>query len=168
MSNSLRSFRLWPARFLYPWDSLGKNTGVGYHALLQRISQPRDWAHVSCVSCTTGRFFTSEPSGKPWKNKVMLIIKTEENWIHVDNCMVLVLSVWFKWGYRHCLFLEIRLTLSFLWEEGIKPKGKVCQTIRQSSKEPPFVATECLYPYFFNIKDRRKAFLGEYDEQENI
>ena len=29
--------RLWPVRFLYPWDSLGKNTGVGCHFLLQGI-----------------------------------------------------------------------------------------------------------------------------------
>ena len=28
---------LWPAWFLCPWDSPGKNTGVDYHALLQGI-----------------------------------------------------------------------------------------------------------------------------------
>ena len=27
----------WPARLLYPWNSLVKNTGVGSHSLLQRI-----------------------------------------------------------------------------------------------------------------------------------
>ena len=27
----------WPARFLCPWDSPGRNTGVGCHFLLQRI-----------------------------------------------------------------------------------------------------------------------------------
>ena len=35
MSDSLRSYRLWPSRLLCPWDSPGKNTGVGCHALLQ-------------------------------------------------------------------------------------------------------------------------------------
>ena len=29
---SLWPYRLYPARFLCPWDSPGKNTGVGYHA----------------------------------------------------------------------------------------------------------------------------------------
>ena len=29
-------------RLLWPQDSLGKNTGVGCHALLQGSSQPRD------------------------------------------------------------------------------------------------------------------------------
>ena len=28
---------LWPTSLLYPWDSPGKNTGVGCHALLQGI-----------------------------------------------------------------------------------------------------------------------------------
>ena len=37
MSNSLRPFRLWPAKLLCPWDSPGKNTVVGCHALLQGI-----------------------------------------------------------------------------------------------------------------------------------
>ena len=49
--------------FLCPWDSPGKNTGVGCHflLLLQGI-------FPTCVSCThalTGRFFTTKPPGKP-------------------------------------------------------------------------------------------------------
>ena len=27
----------WPARLLCPWDSPGKNTGVGFHSLLRRV-----------------------------------------------------------------------------------------------------------------------------------
>ena len=37
MSDSLRPHGLRPARLLCPWDSLGKNTGVDCHSLLQRI-----------------------------------------------------------------------------------------------------------------------------------
>ena len=37
LSNSLQSFGLQPARLLSPWDSPGKNIGVGCHALLQGI-----------------------------------------------------------------------------------------------------------------------------------
>ena len=50
------------SRLLCPWDSPGKNTGVGFHALLQGIfptqgsSQPRD---QTPVSCTAGGFFTN-------------------------------------------------------------------------------------------------------------
>ena len=28
-------------------------------------SQPRDWTQISCIFCSAGGFFTSEPSGKP-------------------------------------------------------------------------------------------------------
>ena len=35
MSNSVRSHRPQPTRLLCPWDSPGKNTGVGCHFLLQ-------------------------------------------------------------------------------------------------------------------------------------
>ena len=37
VSDSLRSHGLQPTRLLCPWDSPGKNTGVGCHALLQGI-----------------------------------------------------------------------------------------------------------------------------------
>ena len=37
MSNSSRCHGLQPARLLCPWNSLGKNTGVGCHFLLQGI-----------------------------------------------------------------------------------------------------------------------------------
>ena len=37
VSDSLQPHRLQPARLLSPWDSSGKNTGVGCHALLQGI-----------------------------------------------------------------------------------------------------------------------------------
>ena len=35
--NSLLPSELWPAKFLFPWDFSGKNTGVGCHFLLQGI-----------------------------------------------------------------------------------------------------------------------------------
>ena len=34
MSNSVQPYGQQPTRLLYPWDSLGKNTGVGCHFLL--------------------------------------------------------------------------------------------------------------------------------------
>ena len=61
------SYSLWPlglylTRLLCPWNFPGKNTGVGCHVLLRGSSQPRDRTWVFCI---TGRFFTTEPSGKP-------------------------------------------------------------------------------------------------------
>ena len=37
LSDSLLPCGLWPARLISPWDSPGKNTGVGSHSLLQGI-----------------------------------------------------------------------------------------------------------------------------------
>ena len=37
VSNSLQPHGPWSARLLCPWDSAGKNTGVGCHALLQGV-----------------------------------------------------------------------------------------------------------------------------------
>ena len=48
MSNSLRRHGLHPTRFLHPWDSPGKNTGVGCHFLLQ-INKPK-WKWSRTVS----------------------------------------------------------------------------------------------------------------------
>ena len=50
---------LQPARLLCPRVSLGKNTGVGRHAL-SRSSQPRDRTHISSTSpALVGGFFTT-------------------------------------------------------------------------------------------------------------
>ena len=37
MSDSVRPHRRQPTRLPHPWDSLGKNTGVGCHFLLQCV-----------------------------------------------------------------------------------------------------------------------------------
>ena len=51
MSNSVRPHRQQPTRFPYPWDSPGKNTGVGCHFLLQcmKVKSEREVAQ----SCPT-------------------------------------------------------------------------------------------------------------------
>ena len=65
-SHSVMSYSLWPRglepiRLLCPWDSPGKNTGVGCHFLLQGSSQPRDRTQVSCI---VGRFFAIWATGE--------------------------------------------------------------------------------------------------------
>ena len=46
-SDSLRLYRMWLARLLCPYDSPGKNTGAGCHALLWVSSRPRNQTRVS-------------------------------------------------------------------------------------------------------------------------
>ena len=56
MSNFLGPFALLPTRLLCPWDSLGKNTAVGCHALLQGIFLTQGSnLHLSCLlHCQAG------------------------------------------------------------------------------------------------------------------
>ena len=56
MFSSLQLQGLWPSRLLCPWDSLGKDTGVGCHFLSRASSWHRDRFWVSCI---VGGFFTN-------------------------------------------------------------------------------------------------------------
>ena len=65
---SLQPHGLQPTRPLCPWDSSGKNTGVGYHALLQGIfitqgSNP----HVLCFLYWQASSLPQAPPGKPYR-----------------------------------------------------------------------------------------------------
>ena len=51
VSNSLQPYGVQPARILSPWDSPGKNTGVGCHALLEGIFLSQDQTQVSYIFC---------------------------------------------------------------------------------------------------------------------
>ena len=61
MSDSFRPHGLYPARLLSPWDSLGKNTGVSYHVLLQGIFliQGSNSHHFPSPALAGGFFTTS-------------------------------------------------------------------------------------------------------------
>ena len=76
MSSSPQPHGPQPTRLLWPWNSLGKNTGVGCHFLFQGISQLRDWTHISCIG---RQILYHEPPGKLSSNTMTyksLIIKT--------------------------------------------------------------------------------------------
>ena len=61
MYDSLRPHGLGLAKLPYPWDSPGKNIGVGCHSLHQGIFQTQG------LNCISGGFFTAEPPGKSKK-----------------------------------------------------------------------------------------------------
>ena len=86
MSNSLCPYELLPPRLLCPWDFSGKNTGMGYHFLLQRIiptqkSNPcflllLNWQADSLPLHHLGspKFLEKEQISEPWmKDKPRLI-----------------------------------------------------------------------------------------------
>ena len=83
MSDSLQLYALQPARRLCPWDSLGKNTGMGCHALLQGIFWPWDWTHVSYISCT-GRWVLIHGSSA-YLVKPLVMWNTQKKAVEVDE-----------------------------------------------------------------------------------
>ena len=66
VSNSLRPHGLQPARLLCPWDTPGKNTGVGCYALLQGIF-PTQGSNLCllCVLYWQADSLPLAPPGKP-------------------------------------------------------------------------------------------------------
>ena len=63
LSHSVLSASLQSARLLCPWDSPGRDTGVGCHFLLQGIFLTQGSNSLLCL--LAGGFFTSESPGKP-------------------------------------------------------------------------------------------------------
>jgi len=56
-----------PSRLLCPWDSPGKNTGVGSHALLQEIFLTQDQTCISFFPALAGGFFTTSAT---WEARI--------------------------------------------------------------------------------------------------
>ena len=64
MSDSFWPYRWQSIRLLCPWDSPGKNTGIGCHFLLQGFFLTQGSNQCLHICCIEGRFFTTEPPGK--------------------------------------------------------------------------------------------------------
>ena len=73
MYDSLRPYGLQPARLLWQWDSLGKNTGVGCHFLLQGIFLMQ--GSSLCLLCLMYWQVDSLPTEPPGKPKCMCIYR---------------------------------------------------------------------------------------------
>ena len=83
VSNSLRPYGLYPTRFLCPWDSPGKKTGVVATPSSRGSSQPRCKTHLfSCIGRWVGFLFVcfyhkSHLGSLPW---VYLMTKYNLSW----------------------------------------------------------------------------------------
>ena len=104
MSNSLP-----PARLLCPWDSPGKNTGVGCQALLRGFPDPGNKARCPVSPALQAGSFPLVPPGEllhvSW---VTFISCWAEWWVLSSNCALRTL------GSPHCLPLRGK----FLWSPG--------------------------------------------------
>ena len=69
LCTTLQLCELKPAGLLCPWDSPGKNTGVGCHAFLQGIFLTQaSKLHLLCLLHWQPGSLPLAPPGKPWKN----------------------------------------------------------------------------------------------------
>ena len=75
MTDSLRPHGVHPSRLLCPWNSPGKNTGVGCHSLLQGISLTQGW-NLGLLHCLQllyhlshqgSRLFQIRSAGLTWE-----------------------------------------------------------------------------------------------------
>ena len=89
MSSSGQPYGPKPSRLLCPWDSPGKNNGVGCLVLLQRIFPTQRWNPISYVSSLAGGFFIPGPtclcthsSGDQISS---LVQRTEEGVLHTQE-----------------------------------------------------------------------------------
>jgi len=108
-SNSSWLYGVQPARYLCPWDSSGKNTGVGHHVLLWGIflTHSPDPLRIEPTSpefpTSASRFFTTEPPGK------LLIRFTRVLKIRVS--MSIILLFFFCYWYSSFCTLEVSIML---------------------------------------------------------
>ena len=84
MSDSLRPHGLQPARLLCPWNSPGKNTGLGCHALLQGdLPNPGIKPTPLTSPALAGEFFTT---GATWEAHICVYIYTHMLCLCVCAC----------------------------------------------------------------------------------
>ena len=97
MSDSFQPYGLQPARLLCPWNSQGKNTGVGCHALLQGIFQTQGWNPD--LPQLQADSLVSEPPGKPKNTGVGSLSLLQGNFPIQES----------NWGLLHCRWMLYQL-----------------------------------------------------------
>ena len=95
MSDSSQSHWLQPSRLLCPWNSPGKNTGVGCHALPQGIFLTQGFnLGLLCVLHWQAGSLPLVPPGKPWKAGIR---KAEDG---ADLKETITSFIWDTWNLR--------------------------------------------------------------------
>ena len=109
MSNSLWPHGLEPTRLLCPWDSSGRNIGVGCHFLLQMIFPTQGWMHAVAVakshqSCPT---LCDPTNGSPPGSPVPGILQARTlEWVAIS-----ISNAW-KWKVKVKSLSLVRLSHS--------------------------------------------------------
>ena len=119
-----------PTRLLCPWDFPGKNTGVGSHALLQRIFPTLGLnSRLPLPPALQEDSLPTEPTGKPHKHPEHLLNndKLDTNCVVNKNMIFDLSQIWiwtqalsiYLWPHKNGLLILSTLiiaTLRLLWE----------------------------------------------------
>ena len=100
VSDSLRPHGLQPTRLLCPWDSPGKNTRVGCHALLQGNLPDSGIEHRSLKSLAlAGGFFTTSAT---WEAHICMYLRGKTS--HASCRTILIVK-------KNCIYVCVSLPL---------------------------------------------------------
>ena len=106
MSDSVRPHRRQPTRPCHPWDSPGKNTGVGCHFLLQCMTVKSD-SEVA-QSCPT----LSDPMDCSYQAPPSMEFSRQEYWSGVPLPSDIAPQI----TYAPCFFSHSFPTLGWIWK----------------------------------------------------
>ena len=101
MSDSVRPHRRQPTRLLLPWDSPGKNAGVGCHFLLQcmEVKSEREVAQ-SCLTLAT-------PWTAAYQAPLSMGFSRQKYWSGVPLPSLIVIATHFKCLLQHAFIQDI-------------------------------------------------------------
>ena len=132
MSDSVQPCGLQPARLLCPWDSPGKNTGMGCHVLLQRIFPTQELnLHLLYLLHWQASSLPLGPPGKP-KLRVYHVNGLESLILYkfVISPQIDPFSVFFPCGNPNFLYSRPslkHLLKGMLPENEMQPKGRTAK-----------------------------------------
>ena len=113
MSDSVRPHKWQPTRLLRPWDSPGKNTGVGCHFLLQGMKVKSE-SEVAQSCLTLSDLMDCSPPGSSVDGIFQARVPPLPSPYYIANCVswisrLTLLDLRTNWTYKHFLRRELIL-----------------------------------------------------------
>ena len=150
MSDSVRPHRRQPTRLPHPWDSPGKNTGVGCHFLLQCM-QVKSESEVAQLCPTLSGHTDCSPAGSSihgiFQTRVLEWGATAFSSTHAQSCPTLCdpMDCGPRGSSVHQVF-QARILQGNLPNPGIEPTSSVSPAlaVRFFTTEPPGKHSESL------------------------
>ena len=154
MSDSVRPHRRQPTRLPRPWDSPGKNTGVGCHFLLQCMKVKSESEGAQSLSCTAGVETAAVHSFSAQGKQLFLALDTSSIipfkwWKWPNPLQWFTLAVHVSLGSKPFIFMDTSLATDrgvasgsgWLWE-AFRPKGwdqLLCTQVSDGTIWGPFL-----------------------------